>query len=243
MNNTAHPEHVHLNTMQQINIVISGFDPYEGVDVNPAMLVPQALAERWRDPSADEAGCDDLLQDVDVAISTVMLPVSFANAWPALLDTIEKAQPDIIIATGLKRSSRGILLERCATNLMDAAKPDADNVIPSRRPINPEGPAAYWTRLPLRSILKDFAKHEIPATLSSDAGTFVCNSLFYHLLDWSARQDRRILSGFVSLPIVNEQPHPQHGLPLAQQIAAGRDVIRETVRYHLQPSSGDILLG
>ena len=68
--------------MQQINIVISGFDPYEGVDVNPAMLVPQALAERWRDPSADEAGCDDLLQDVDVAISTVMLPVSFANAWP-----------------------------------------------------------------------------------------------------------------------------------------------------------------
>lgn len=229
--------------MQQINIVISGFDPYEGVDVNPAMLVPQALAERWRDPSADEAGCDDLLQDVDVAISTVMLPVSFANAWPALLDTIEKAQPDIIIATGLERSSRGILLERCATNLMDAAKPDADNVIPSRRPINPEGPAAYWTRLPLRSILKDFAKHEIPATLSSDAGTFVCNSLFYHLLDWSARQDRRILSGFVSLPIVNEQPHPQHGLPLAQQIAAGRDVIRETVRYHLQPSSGDILLG
>ena len=197
--------------MQQINIVISGFDPYEGVDVNPAMLVPQALAERWRDPSADEAGCDDLLQDVDVAISTVMLPVSFANAWPALLDTIEKAQPD--------------------------------NVIPSRRPINPEGPAAYWTRLPLRSILKDFAKHEIPATLSSDAGTFVCNSLFYHLLDWSARQDRRILSGFVSLPIVNEQPHPQHGLSLAQQIAAGRDVIRETVRYHLQPSSGDILLG
>ncbi|WP_137652638.1 pyroglutamyl-peptidase I [Bifidobacterium moukalabense] len=229
--------------MQQINIVISGFDPYEGVDVNPAMLVPQALAEQWRSPSAGETDHDDSLQGVDMAISTVMLPVSFANAWPALLEAIEKAQPDIIIATGLKRSSRGILLERCATNLMDAAKPDADNVIPSRRPINPEGPAAYWTRLPLRSILKDFAKHEIPATLSSDAGTFVCNSLFYHLLDWSAQQDRRILSGFVSLPVVNEQPHPQHGLPLAQQIAAGRDVIRETVRYYLQPSSGDILLG
>lgn len=78
---------------------------------------------------------------------------------------------------------------------MDAAKPDADNVIPLRRPIDPEGPAAYWTRLPLRSILHDFAKHEIPAALSSDAGTFVCNSLFYHLLNWSAGQERRILSG------------------------------------------------
>lgn len=70
-----------------------------------------------------------------------------------------------------------------------------DNVIPPRRPIDPEGPAAYWTRLPLRSILHDFAKHEIPAALSSDAGTFVCNSLFYHLLNWSAGQERRILSG------------------------------------------------
>ena len=76
--------------------------------------------------------------------------MSFAKAWPTLLEAIEQAKPDIVIATGLKRTSRGILLERCATNLMDAAKPDADNVIPPRRPIDPEGPAAYWTRLPLR---------------------------------------------------------------------------------------------
>ena len=27
--------------MQQINIVISGFTPYEGIDVNPAVLVPR----------------------------------------------------------------------------------------------------------------------------------------------------------------------------------------------------------
>ena len=26
--------------MQQINIVISGFTPYDGIDVNPAVLVP-----------------------------------------------------------------------------------------------------------------------------------------------------------------------------------------------------------
>lgn len=28
------------------------------------------------------------------------------------------------------------MLERCATNLMDAIKPDADNVIPRREPID-----------------------------------------------------------------------------------------------------------
>ena len=228
--------------MQQINIVISGFTPYDGIDVNPAVLVPAAIAKQWADPAQSQAISDDLLQDIGIGVTHVTLPVSFANAWPTLLESIKRVKPDIVIATGLKRTSRGILLERCATNLMDAARPDADNVIPPRRPINPEGPAAYWTRLPLRSILRDFAKHEIPATLSSDAGTFVCNSLFYHLLDWSAAQEKRILSGFVSLPIVNERPH-ERGLSIGQQTAAVNDVLRETVRYFLQPSSGDILLG
>ena len=144
--------------MQQINIVISGFTPYEGIDVNPAVLVPAAVAKQWADPAQSQAISEELLQDIAVTVTNVTLPVSFAKAWPTLLEAIEQAKPDIVIATGLKRTSRGILLERCATNLMDAAKPDADNVIPPRRPIDPEGPAAYWTRLPLRSILHDFAK-------------------------------------------------------------------------------------
>ena len=121
--------------MQQINIVISGFTPYEGIDVNPAVLVPAAVAKQWADPAQSQAISEELLQDIAVTVTNVTLPVSFAKAWPTLLEAIEQAKPDIVIATGLKRTSRGILLERCATNLMDAAKPDADNVIPPRRPI------------------------------------------------------------------------------------------------------------
>ena len=67
-------------------------------------------------------------------------------------------------------------------------------------------------------------------------------ALFYHLLNWSAGQERRILSGFVSLPIVNGRPH-ERGLSIEQQTAAVDDVLRESVRYFLQPSSSDILLG
>ena len=128
--------------MQQINIVISGFTPYEGIDVNPAVLVPAAVAKQWADPAQSQAISEELLQDIAVTVTNVTLPVSFAKAWPTLLEAIEQAKPDIVIATGLKRTSRGILLERCATNLMDAAKPDADNVIPPRRPIDPVLPSA-----------------------------------------------------------------------------------------------------
>lgn len=224
--------------MRELNVVISGFDHYDGVDVNPAIEVPKAIAEQGLGPASSP---DDPLDQVEVTIHVVSIPVSFAKAWPTLKETIEATRPDIVIATGLKHSVRGVMLERCATNLMDTAKPDADNVTPRREPIDPDGPAAYWTRLPLRSILNDFADDSIPATLSSDAGTFVCNSLFYNLLNWTATQER-VLGGFVSFPLVGLAHSSQNGLPLEQQIAAGRDVVREAVRYYLKPSSSDILI-
>lgn len=226
--------------MDQINVVISGFDHYEGIDVNPAVEVPRALAEQGLRVGVPD-DYDDPLADVRVVIHTVSLPVSFANAWPTLREAIDATRPDVVIATGLKHRARGVLLERCATNVMNTATPDADNATPRREPIVPGGPAAYWTRLPLHSILSDFARDGVPATLSSDAGTFVCNSLFYHLLNWTATQ-QRVLSGFVSLPQVSDERGSTHGLTLDQLVTAGRDVVRETVRYHRSPTSGDILL-
>ena len=225
--------------MQQLNVVICGFDHYENIDVNPSYEVPEALV---RDGIGEPSDVDDPLHDANVSINTVALPVSFANAWPTLLETLDATRPDIVIATGLKHAAHSVAMERCATNLMNAARPDADNALPRFEPIIKDGPAAYWTRLPLRAIINDFARDGIPATLSSDAGTFVCNSLFYHLLNWSAGQERRILSGFVSLPIVNGRPH-ERGLSIEQQTAAVDDVLRDSVRYFLQPSSSDILLG
>lgn len=180
--------------MRELNVVISGFDHYDGVEVNPAVEVPKAIAEQGLGVSSAP---DDPLEQVAVTVHAVSIPVSFAKAWPTLKETIEATKPNIVIATGLKHAARGVMLERCATNLMDAIKPDADNVIPRREPIDPNGPAAYWTRLPLRSILNDFTDDSIPATLSSDAGTFVCNSLFYNLLNWTATQEQ-VLGGFVS---------------------------------------------
>ena len=225
--------------MQQLNVVICGFDHYENIDVNPSYEVPEALV---RDGIGEPSDVDDPLHDANVSINTVALPVSFANAWPTLLETLDATRPDIVSATGRKHAAHSVAMERCATNLMNAARPDADNALPRFEPIIKDGPAAYWTRLPLRAIINDFARDGIPATLSSDAGTFVCNSLFYHLLNWSAGQERRILSGFVSLPIVNGRPH-ERGLSIEQQTAAVDDVLRESVRYFLQPSSSAILLG
>lgn len=225
--------------MQELSVVISGFDPYEGIAVNPALIVPDTLAKEGI--AVDPNDFEDPLHGVDVRIHAVHMPVSFGKAWPMLNETLDRVHPHIVIATGLKQAARGILLERCAINLKDTTRPDADNVIPGQRLIDANGPAAYWTGLPLRAILNAFAKDNIPATLSSDAGTYVCNALFYQLQEWAAQRGDT-MGGFVNLPPVNEQPHPQHGLSLRQQVQAGKDLVRAAARYYLQPTSKDILL-
>ncbi|KFI63729.1 pyroglutamyl-peptidase I [Bifidobacterium cuniculi] len=223
--------------MRSLTVVISGFDPYEGVEANPALIVPDTLAAE----GVPSLGGDDPLHDVQLDIHAVHMPVSFGKAWPVLADTLAGVHPDIVIATGLKSNARGILLERCAVNAKDTTRPDADNVVPRRAFVSDSGPAAYWTGLPLRAILNAFAHDDIPASLSSDAGVFVCNALFYRLQAWAAAQERA-MTGFVNLPAVNDEPHPAFGLTLDQQVVALRDVVRESAHYFLAPASGDILL-
>ncbi|OZG58714.1 peptidase C15 [Bifidobacterium tissieri] len=219
--------------MQEFNVVISGFDHYEDIDTNPSAEVCAALESRGVEPSEDSAGI------VHINVTSVLIPLSFQNAWPTLRDAIDRVHPDMVLATGLKTHAHSVALERCATNLIDASRPDADNIQPRRAPIDPDGPAAYWTRLPLRTILHDFAEQNIPATLSSDAGTFVCNSLFYRLLDWNSMQSTA-LSGFLSFPKMNDGGKYGSGLSLEQMIAAAQDVIRATADYAIHPVSDEI---
>ena len=88
--------------MRELNVVISGFDHYDGVEVNPAVEVPKAIAEQGLGVSSAP---DDPLEQVAVTVHAVSIPVSFAKAWPTLKETIEATKPNIVIATGLKHAT------------------------------------------------------------------------------------------------------------------------------------------
>ena len=237
--------------MDQCKVIVSGFDPYPDVQVNPSLQVPQALAAQGVTVSGgghdDEDG--DPLDGVHVDVTAVTLPVSFPDAWPVLNRAIGSVGPDIVIATGMRRAARGIMMERCATNLMDVSRDISEDVSGSgtvhdpqqRVPIDPDGPAAYWTRLPLNAILKDFAARSIPASLSSHPDVFVCNALLYRLLRWSAAQ-QRVLVGFVSLPVVTHSDHREYGLPLAAQVEACAAVILQTAHYRATVAASGMII-
>ncbi|TCD53726.1 pyroglutamyl-peptidase I [Alloscardovia theropitheci] len=205
--------------MDNYRVVICGFDQYEGVEKNPSRLVTEIITDEGI-----------AFEGASVSVTSVLLPLSFAHAWPTLQQTLDAVEPHVILATGLKTHARTIALERCATNIIDASRPDIDDVQPKDIRINENGPAAYWTGLPLRDISKVLAKNDIPVTFSSDAGTFVCNSIFYELLEWTSHH-KDTYAGFVSFPHVEKAVGYTKGMKLDIMVNAAREIITATLEY------------
>ncbi|MDZ7901859.1 MAG: hypothetical protein U5L01_04650 [Rheinheimera sp.] len=65
-------------------------------------------------------------------------------------------------------------------------------------PVVEGGPDAYFCQLPLKSMLKALHQHAIPAAISYTAGTYVCNSTFYHLCH--LRKKMHLPVGFIHIP-------------------------------------------
>lgn len=105
-------------------------------------------------------------------------------------------------------TSRGrpdITIERVAINIDDARIADNEGNQPVDVPVVEEGPAAYWSTLPMKAIVKRLQAEGIPASVSQTAGTFVCNHLFYGLMHELENRDKKIKGGFVHIPFLPEQ--------------------------------------
>ena len=56
--------------------------------------------------------------------------------------------------------------------------------------IVPDGPAAYFSTLPIKRIVMRLMAAGIPAQVSNSAGTFVCNHVFYGLMDFMKKEGK-----------------------------------------------------
>ena len=79
------------------------------------------------------------------------------------------------------------------------------------QPIDPSGPDAYFTTLPVRELADAVKAAGVPASLSLSAGTFVCNHIFYELQN--ALAGTGVRSGFVHVPLMDEQAAEFDGKP------------------------------
>lgn len=193
---------------QPYRVLLTGFDPFGGETLNPAFEAVKLLPDTV---------CGARFHKQE-------LPTAFARAGEALRAAIEQVDPALVLCTGQAGGASGLLLERVAVNLRDAALADNDGAQPCDVPVIPGGPAAYFTTLPVRTIAHVLQAAGIPAYLSCSAGTFVCNDVFYTLMHLIETERPAMMGGFLHVPYAMQQaaakPRGTPGMPL-ETIAQG----------------------
>lgn len=173
-----------------MKVLLTGFEPFGGSEVNESWEAVQALSARWEGPHE---------------LVAVRLPVTFAGAPARLAAALEEHAPDVVVCTGLAAGTDAVRLERVAVNVTDARIPDNAGEQPVDEPVVPGGPVAYLSTLPLKAALVTLRDAGIPAVVSNTAGTYVCNATFYALEHLLAGRDG-VRAGFVHVPRADVVP-------------------------------------
>ena len=176
-------------TIMKGKVLLTGFEPFGGSHVNPSIEACRRLE-------------GETVNGHRVVVE--MIPLRYDEVRPRLLEALEKHIPSAVICTG-QSGAASINLERVAINVADARIPYNCGTQPVDRPIVEDGPVAYWSRLPLRRILKALRDSGIPSVISNSAGTFGCNHIFYELMHLLEEEGLDISAGFIHVPPLPEQ--------------------------------------
>lgn len=198
-------------TSHEPKILLTGFAPFAGDEVNPSWQAVRALQGEMIDGHR---------------VVALELPTEFDDSLRVLRAAMQEARPRVAIAVGLAGGRSGISLERVAINVIDARIPDNAGAQPVDVPVVGGGPAAYFSTLPIKAALAALQQTGIDAHISQTAGTYVCNHVFYALMH--AVQGTDVRAGFVHVPYLPEQAqrHAAAGMPLDRVIEALRVIAR-----------------
>ncbi|MEK3807366.1 pyroglutamyl-peptidase I [Bacillus sp. FSL H8-0547] len=136
-------------------------------------------------------------------VEGTVLPVAFSSTWEQCLLQIEKEKPDAVMLLGLAAGRDKITPERVAINCADGDK-DNDGIVKQDEHIEKEGPAAYFSTLPIRKFVNALEKDGIPAGISNTAGTYLCNYLMYRVCRHFELAEQKVPAGFIHIPASEE---------------------------------------
>lgn len=164
-----------------------------------------------------------------LAVHTAELPTSYALSAGVLRRTIDEVHPDIVLCVGQAGGRTELSLERVAINVQDARIRDNDGKQPIDVPVVAGGPAAHFSTLPIKACVAAMREAGLPASVSNTAGTFVCNHIFYALMDMVQDRSPAIRGGFLHIPYVPEQASRLGGAPsmALADIVRGIEIILE----------------
>ncbi|MBI2374407.1 MAG: pyroglutamyl-peptidase I [Deltaproteobacteria bacterium] len=142
-------------------VLLTSFAPFGGLPHNPSERVMSLVG------TIDGASIETRVLPVETRRVREVLEPDFAAGF------------DVVIHTGVAMDRPTITVERVAINLLDFEARDEGGELRVEEPIDPDGPFALRSRIPVRAIVKAWGSAGIPGRASNSAGTFLCNQVMY----------------------------------------------------------------
>ena len=180
-----------------MKILLSGFEPFDGEDINPSLEAIRLVKEKIKD-------CE---------IVKLELPVVFNRAVDIVCNELSKNEYDAVLMIGQAGGRKFITPERVAININDARIKDNEGNKPTDEIMSKDSPAAYFSTLPIRMMLEYMKSKNIPCDISNSAGTFVCNNLMFGVLDYISKNNMNTIAGFMHVPYVEDQIKDKKDMP------------------------------
>ena len=178
-------------------ILVTGFDPFGGEKVNPALEVIKLLPKK--------------IGENEVRI--LEIPTVYKKSVEKIEKEIESYKPDYVLSIGQAGGRASISIERVAINIDDFRIKDNEGNQPIDENIFEDGENAYFSTLPIKSIQDELSKNNIPSSISNTAGTFVCNHVLYGVLYLIEKKYKGKKSGFIHIPFLPEQVVDKRNTP------------------------------
>ena len=188
-----------------MKVLVTGFEPFGGEKINPALEAVKGL------PSE--------IQGAEVRWLEV--PTVFHKSAQVLEEEMKRYQPDFVLCIGQAGGRSSLTPERVAINQDDARIQDNEGNQPIDRPIQLDGPPAYFSSLPIKAMVQAIKEEGLPASVSNTAGTFVCNHLMYQVLYLVEKEFPTIKAGFMHIPYMMEQVVNRPTTPLIEKSLRG----------------------
>jgi pyroglutamyl-peptidase len=191
-------------------ILVTGFGPFPGAPYNPTAT----LIERLK-----------LIRRPNLRLVTHVFATEYTAIDRDLPRLIEQHRPDALLMFGLHGRARTLRIEMLARNALGHHR-DADGYYAKTRAISPGLPHARMI-VPAARLLRAARRTGVPAVLSRDAGSYLCNYLCWRSTEAAGKVPR--LAAFIHVPPVTRKKlrRGTRGLPSARLERAAVSMLAE----------------
>ena len=207
-----------MDPSANVSIYVTGFGPFMGVDDNPSSVLCDTLRKYVHEGCPPEDVPIEVLQEfeaagisleglraLDVAAQACQTEVPEIHRYLRAKREETPKAATAVVHLGVAGDRSHICLECRGVNEANFRIPDVFGFQCCGEPVIPDSPPVLYCSLRLTEILAEMHDKGVNCEISTDAGRYICNYIFFQSLHTAAPYGIPVL--FVHIPTFEDMVH------------------------------------